>query len=145
MLPVNLDLNPGDQAFLGIRGSPAEQTLLGRRRTKLDWKTGGPYTVLANDGPTILRVIDGLPKRINLDRIRPAPAGSDALPASRQEVAAPWRQNATHPIGTDPAEEGTQEHRPPRRRSVRIAGRRTADVSCQLPKNPVAGTKELSR
>ncbi len=65
VLPVNRDLTARDQAFLDILGTPAEQTLLGRRRTKLDWKTVRPYTVLANDGPTIVPDIDLLPERIN--------------------------------------------------------------------------------
>ncbi len=69
---VNWSLKAGDRAFLDVCGTPAEQTLLERRRTKLYWKTAGPYTVLANGGSTIFLDVYGLPERITSDRIRPA-------------------------------------------------------------------------
>ncbi len=79
MAPVNRNLKAGDRAFLDFSGTPAEQTLLGRRKTKLDWKTAGTYTVLTNDGSTIFLDVDRLPERINSDRIRPAPLEADTF------------------------------------------------------------------
>ncbi len=54
---VNRNLKAGDQAFLDVRGTPDEQTLLGRRRTKPDWKTVEPYTFLGE------RRLDYCPRR----------------------------------------------------------------------------------
>ncbi len=63
---MNRNLKAGDIAFVDVHCTPAEQTLLGRPRTKLDWKTVGPYTVLANDGSSIVLGVDGLPDAYQL-------------------------------------------------------------------------------
>ncbi len=75
------NLKADDQAFVDVRGTPAELTLLRRRPMKLDWKTVGPSTVLANDGSTIVRDVDGLPQSVNADRIRLAPSEMNDLPS----------------------------------------------------------------
>ncbi len=57
---VDRNLKAEEKALLEVRGTPAEQALLGRRQKKLDWKTVEHYAVLANDVSTIILDVDGL-------------------------------------------------------------------------------------
>ncbi len=74
-------MKTGDQAFLDIRSTEAERTLHHRSGKKLYPKNVRPYTVLQNDGATIVLDVDGVPERINSDRIRSAPCGEYVLPS----------------------------------------------------------------
>ncbi len=68
---VNRNLKAGDQAFLASAARRLSR-LSSQTPDDLDWKTVGPYTVLANDVSTIVLDVDGLAERINSNRIRPA-------------------------------------------------------------------------
>ncbi len=119
---MNRNMKAGDQAFLDVRGTLAEQHLLGRRRTKLDWKTVAPNTVLANYISTIALNVDGLPERINSDRIRPAPSEMDTLLSEGQGVTPPSLQDTESPVErVRPDGDGTL---PERRRSPPPCGTR---------------------
>ncbi len=122
---ANRNLKAGDQAFLDARNTPAEQTLLGRRRTKLDPKMIGPYTVLANDGATVVLDVDGLPERINSDRVRPAPSGMDTLPSEGRREDLPTVSESEMERSTEtPQEHGESELAAPiPRRSERLRRR----------------------
>ncbi len=72
---VNRNRKAGERALLDVRGTPAEQTFLGRRRTKLD--SVGSNTVLANDVSTIALDDDRLLEPINSDLIPPVPSETD--------------------------------------------------------------------
>ena len=74
VLPMSRSLRTGDLVFLNARHTPLEERLLKRTRNKLDHLTIGPFSVVENHGNTIVINVEGVPERINADRIVPSPA-----------------------------------------------------------------------
>jgi len=72
----NRHLRAGDKVFLHLEGTSQEETLLGRTRSKLDFKSLGPYVVISNNGHTFDIDVEGIPERVSSDRVRPAPSSS---------------------------------------------------------------------
>ncbi len=102
----------------------------------------GPYTVLADDVSTIVLDIDGLPERINSDRIRPAPSETDTLPPESQGVTAPSPQDTHSPVKRAwPEGNGTQ---PDRRRSPRLPDRERMEAP-RPPSGPSTAGGEGAR
>jgi len=88
----NRYLRAGDPVFVDFSESSKEDSVLGRARNKLDFKTFGPYTVVHNFGHSLDIEIDGIPERVSSDRVRPAPkptAVDDAVPPLSRKESAP--------------------------------------------------------
>jgi len=107
----NRKLRAGDKVFLHLEGTSQEETLLGRTRSKLDFKSMGPYVVIANNGYTFDIDVDGIPERVSSDRIRPAPPStvvqqpaeaedSKAADAGSDEITPKEPLKSTTEVGT---------------------------------------------
>ncbi len=79
--PANRDIGAGDLLFLNMKKIAYETNLLGRPRTNLDYKTMGPYPVLANNGHTLDISVEEITERTSSDRIRLAPVEYESAPS----------------------------------------------------------------
>jgi len=101
----NRNLRAGDRVFVDFTESSHDETKLERSKSKLDYKTGGPYTVIANFGHTFDVEIDGIPERLSSDRVRPAPLTTTAVDNTSPDLrVAP--QSVDRPLGDPSRQQG---------------------------------------
>jgi len=95
----NRNLRAGDRVCLDLSKSSQEQTLLERAKSKLEFKSQGPYTVIANHGHSLDVDINGIPERVSSDRVRPAQQTTAVAQNSTDPTSPDVHGKSSTPVG----------------------------------------------